>query len=94
MLKQKNYDMIDDDHEYKYLRSMPIDSVEEENFEKLLKQKNEKESELETIKKTTIEEMWINELDILSSEYKKYQIDRELRATGDTKKKKKIKKKK
>ena len=37
--------------------------------------------------------MWINELDILSSEYKKYQTDREQRATGDTKKKMKKKKK-
>lgn len=93
MLKQKNYDMIDNDDEYKYLRSMPIDSVEEENFEKLLKQKNEKEHELEIIKKTTIEEMWMNELDILSIEYKKYQKDREVRASGNTKKKIKKKKK-
>ena len=43
MLKSKNYDTIDDDEEYKYLRSMPIDSVEEENYEKLLNQKGLKE---------------------------------------------------
>ena len=71
MLKQKGYDIIDSDEEYKYLRSMTIDSVEEENFEKLLKQKGEKESEFELIKKTSIEEMWIKELDNLNKEYKK-----------------------
>ena len=32
MLKQKGYDIIDNDEEYKYLRTMTIDSVEEENF--------------------------------------------------------------
>tara|TARA_B100000035_G_scaffold163439_1_gene139234 strand:- start:7851 stop:11315 length:3465 start_codon:yes stop_codon:yes gene_type:complete len=94
MLKQKGYDIIDNDEEYKYLRTMTIDSVEEENFEKLLKLKEEKENELEIIKKTTIEEMWIKELDNLTEIYKNYQIERLERATGiKSKKKKKIKKK-
>ena len=82
MLKQKGYDIIDNDEEYKYLRTMTIDSVEEENFEKLLKLKGEKESELELIKKTSIEEMWIKELDNLNIEYKNYQNERIERATG------------
>ncbi len=94
MLKQKGYDIIDNDEEYKYLRTMTIDSVEEENFEKLLKLKEEKENELEIIKKTTIEEMWIKELDNLTEIYKNYQIERLERATGiKSKKKNKIKKK-
>ena len=92
MLKQKGYDIIDNDEEYKYLRTMTIDSVEEENFEKLLKLKEEKENELEIIKKTTIEEMWIKELDNLTEIYKNYQNERLERATGiKSKKKRKLK---
>ena len=93
MLKQKGYDVINNDEEYKYLRTMTIDSVEEENFEKLLKLKEEKQVELELIKKTTIEQMWIKELDNLNKEYKNYQNERLERASG-IKSKSKIKKKK
>ena len=35
LLKSRNYDVIDGDNDYKYLRSMTIDSVEEENVVKL-----------------------------------------------------------
>ena len=72
-----------------------MDSVEEENFEKLLKLKGEKQTELELINKTTIEQMWIKELDNLNKEYKNYQNERIERASGSkTKIKSKIKKKK
>ena len=37
MLDDKKYDIIDDDKDYKYLVKMPMDSVSEENIEKLLK---------------------------------------------------------
>ena len=94
MLKQKGYDIINDDEEYKYLRTMTIDSVEEENFEKLLKLKEEKLNELELIKNTTIEQMWIKELDNLNKEYKNYQNERLERAAGIKSKIKKKKKKK
>jgi DNA topoisomerase II len=96
MLKQKGYDIMNNDEEYKYLRTMTIDSVEEENFNKLLKLKGDKELELEKIKKTTIEDMWIKELDELSKAYKKYRTDREIRSKGlgGKIKKKKIKKNK
>ena len=69
MLKEKKYDMIDGDAEYKYLRNMTIDSVEEENYEKLLKLKGEKDAILASIKNTTIEDMWLSELGILEKEY-------------------------
>ena len=69
MLKEKGYDTINDDVEYKYLRNMTIDSVEEENYEKLLKLKGEKETELNKIKETTIEDMWLSELKTLEKEY-------------------------
>jgi DNA topoisomerase-2 len=95
MLKEKGYDIIGDDEEYKYLRNMTIDSVEEENYEKLLKQKGEKEAELEKIKVTTIEQMWLGELKTLEKEYSRYKNDRIVRSkgVGAKIKKKKLKKK-
>ena len=95
MLKEKDYDIIGDDEEYKYLRNMTIDSVEEENYEKLLKQKGEKEAELEKIKVTTIEQMWLGELKTLEKEYSRYKNDRIVRSkgVGAKIKKKKLKKK-
>jgi DNA topoisomerase-2 len=95
LLKTRGYDTIDDDDEYQYLRKMPIDSVIEENIDKLLKEKEEKEKELEIIIKTSIEDMWLKELSELKKEYKKYQNDRKVRSVGGKKvKKKKFKLKK
>ena len=36
MLKEKQYDLIEGDDEYKYLTRMPMDSVSEENVEKII----------------------------------------------------------
>ena len=94
LLKDKNYDVIDGDEDYKYLRSMTIDSVEEENFQKLLKLRGEKEADLEEIKNTTIEQMWLGELKILEKEYGRYKNDRLVRSKGIGAKIKKKKKKK
>ena len=65
MLKEKGYDIIEGDEEYKYLIKMPMDSVTEEVFEKLMKEYGNKNMELETIKLQSPQEMWIKELDIL-----------------------------
>ena len=91
LLESRNYDIIDEDIEFKYLRSMKIEDVEEENMKKLLEERNNKIVELEIIKQTTPDEMWLVELDKLKTEYKKYQESRLNRKTGD---KKKIKSKK
>jgi DNA topoisomerase-2 len=65
LLTGKNYDVIDDDADYKYLLKMPMDSVSEENAERLLKDRDGKEKELVIIQSTSIENMWLNELDVL-----------------------------
>ena len=65
LLKDKSYDIINDDKEYKYLIKLPMDSVSHENVEKLLKKKGDKESELEVIKNMTNKKMWISELNAL-----------------------------
>ena len=76
MLQHKDYDMVGDDHEFKYLVKMPMDSVSEENIEKLLKEHATKQDEMERIKETSIQHMWLSELDILEKEYQEYQKER------------------
>ena len=95
LLNSRNYDIINEDNEYKYLRTMKIESVEEENMLKLLKERDIKIKELEVIKNTSIEKMWINELNVLQLEYIKYKQSRieKLYGISKTKTKKKIVKK-
>lgn len=87
MLVEKDYDIIENDEEFKYLVRMPMDSVSEENVEKLLKELDDNEKELDRIKSTTIEQMWLLELEILENEYQEYQKEREQSQIGITKKK-------
>ncbi len=89
MLKEKNYDMIDEDEDYKYLVKMPMDSVTEENVNRLMKEHGEKEEELERIKNTTIEEMWIYELEELRKQYLEYKEVRQRLMNGEDGKKSK-----
>jgi DNA topoisomerase-2 len=85
MLEAKGYDKIDGDEEYKYLVKMPMDSVTEENVEKLLKDKGNKEFELEQIKKKSVNKMWIEELDNLRELYLEYKEDRARLMSGEDK---------
>jgi DNA topoisomerase-2 len=90
MLQSKGYDLIGDDIEYKYLTKMPMDSVTEENVEKLLKEKGTKEQDLNVIKSTSINQMWSSELDNLLEQYLEYKETRQRLMDGeDTKLKKK-----
>ena len=65
MMSELKYDTMDEDTDYKYLLKMPMDSVSEENVVRLLKDKTGKETELFIIQSTSIEKMWLNELDEL-----------------------------
>ena len=94
MLKTSGYDLIFEEQDpYHYLRKMPIDSVIEENYTKLLTEREAKEIELQELQKLTVEEMWLGELNTLEKEYLRYQNDRKVRHLG-RKVVKKIKKKK
>jgi DNA topoisomerase-2 len=75
MLKENNYDTVDND--YKYLTKMPMDSVTEENVDKLNRDHENKVTELENVKNTTINQMWINELEAFKEEYMEYKETRE-----------------
>jgi len=85
MLQDKDYNTIDGDEEFKYLVRMPMDSVSEENVDKLLKDHHSNQDELVRIKATTIQQMWLSELEILENEYQKYQKEREQAQIGDVK---------
>ena len=90
MLESKGYykimDNDENDYNYKYLIKMPMDSVTEENVERLNKERGDKEAELEIIKNTTINKMWLNELDELKKQYMEYKEERIL-LNGSPKKK-------
>ena len=65
MMVARKYAVIEDDTDYKYLLKMPMDSVSAENAEKLINDRINKEAELCAIQSTTIENMWLKDLDEL-----------------------------
>ena len=69
MLDEKQYDRSDGS--FRYLIKMPMDSVTEENVEKLLKEKGDKEQELAALEAKPISAIWLEELDQLLTEYEK-----------------------
>ena len=83
LLQDKQYVTIDGD--YKYLIKMPMDSVTEENVEQIMKEKADTEHALDVLKKTTVEKMWLKELDHLGNEYAKYKTKREKLQLGEQK---------
>ena len=86
ILTSKKYDKLENDEEYKYLVRLPMDSVTEENYMKLMKEKESKMMELNILSKKDIKSIWLEELDNLLASYQAYK-------KGKTKKKLKITKK-
>ena len=81
LLTEKQYATIDGD--FKYLIKMPMDSVTEENVTNIMKEKDTTETELDTLNKTTVEKMWLGELNTLEKEYTKYKTKREKIQIGE-----------
>jgi DNA topoisomerase-2 len=75
MLLANSFDKMDG--EYKYLVKMPMDSVTNENVEKLKKERDDVVKELEVLRQTTLEQMWMRELDVLETKYTQYKKIRE-----------------
>jgi DNA topoisomerase-2 len=76
ILCSKEYSIVDEDAEYKYLTKMSMDSVTEENVAKIMNERDKKACELEAIKSKPIVVMWEEELVALESEYLKYRSER------------------
>ena len=94
ILKEKGYDIIDDDEDYKYLVKLPMDSVTEENVTKIMSERDRKLSELETLKSTAEKDIWLNELGLLKSEYIKCKTIKQDDITSSSATKKLVVKKK
>ena len=60
---------VGENGDYNYLIKMPMDSVSKENVEKLMKEHENKKAELEGIQSSTIEAMWLKELEELKIAY-------------------------
>jgi len=75
----------DSDKSYKYLIKLPMDSVSQENVDKIMREKAETEEELRLLKATTVEQMWLNELALLEKEYVGYKKNREQLQLADCK---------
>jgi DNA topoisomerase-2 len=84
LLIEQKYDIIEEDSGFKYLVRLPMDSVTEENVEKIIKEKDQKISELKILQDTTVSQLWLTELNILKTEYINQLQNKEL----DTKKQK------
>ena len=65
ILESKGYPVLEEDRDYKYLVKMAMDTVSEENVEKMKKDCVFKQKELEEIVNTTIYNRWLNELQLL-----------------------------
>lgn len=81
LLVERNFETIDGD--YKYLIKMTMDSVTEENVKQLTEEHKKTVDELEILKKTTLEEMWLSELECLDEHYNNYKLKREEIQRGD-----------
>jgi len=71
ILKERDYAIIDEDSDYKYLVRLPMDSVTEENVNKIMNERDSKNKELDTLQKTSETQLWLNELANLRTEYVK-----------------------
>jgi DNA topoisomerase-2 len=66
------YEHIECDTEFKYLLKMPMDSVTDENVRNLLSERDTKRAQHKGLTDTTIQALWIKDLDELETEYRKW----------------------
>lgn len=71
LLKERQYDIIEGDADYKYLVRLPMDSVTEENAQKIMLERDRKQTELAVLQGTSEKDLWLNELALLKTEYLK-----------------------
>jgi DNA topoisomerase-2 len=67
---------MEGDEQYKYLLKLPMDSVSEENVQKLLKEKGQKDAQHAALQGTGIEQLWLADLAELRAEYVKQEEKR------------------
>jgi DNA topoisomerase-2 len=77
LLEEKGYSKMGEALDYKYLTRMFMDCVTQENVEKIKRELAEKQTDLDVITKTTVEELWIRELQELSLQLSKMELEKE-----------------
>ena len=85
LLASRKYDIIDGD--FKYLIKMPMDSVTQENVDKIMNDRDNAEKELAVLKKTSEQQMWLKELSEFETQYACYKAQRKT-IQSDTQKRK------
>ncbi len=75
ILETMSFNKMDDN--YNYLIKMPMDSVSDENIEKIMKEQKDLSKFLDELKSKTVEAIWLNELDKFEKEYDKNIKDKE-----------------
>jgi DNA topoisomerase II len=71
-MTEHGYEHIDGDTEFKYLLKMPMDSVSDENVRHLLSERDTKRAQHQQLADTSIQALWVRDLDELEVEYKKW----------------------
>jgi len=80
LLTARKFVSIDGD--FKYLIKMTMDSVTEENIANITEECRKAEQELATLQATTLERMWLTELQVLEEQYDLYKKKREAIQSG------------
>jgi len=70
MLNNKGFDQINES--FDYLIKLPMNTVSKENVEKLLNEKANVEIELAELEQTSVQQIWLKELNRFEKEYKTY----------------------
>jgi DNA topoisomerase-2 len=83
-MTEHGYEHIEGDVEFKYLLKMPMDSVTDENVKHLLSERDSKRAQHKQLTDTSIEALWIRDLDELEQEYKKWATAAETVPTSGT----------
>jgi DNA topoisomerase-2 len=87
LLEKFEFDRLTDsgssEDSYKYLVKMPMDSVSQENVDRIMKEKGDTEMELTELIGTSVERIWLNELAVFEKEYDAYKKKRERIQLGD-----------
>jgi len=84
LMETRKFNKIEGD--YKYLIKMPMDSVTLENAEHIMRERDICEKELATLRGTSLETIWLSELDNLEREYASYKTRRAQLQSGGAQK--------
>lgn len=84
LLSSMNFDKID--QSYDYLIKMPMNSVTNENVDKIIREQNDLRVLLEETKRKTIKEMWLEDLSVFEKEYRVFVNKRRVTNSDDNKK--------